>query len=274
MKNQNLEVYESDEIGVSDVNRIGSTDQRTNRSVIHHDDQHPTKVIELDTLIIEFVETGTAKLKEFLLPLVRDYSTKLPTIRKTYFRGLSVTKTPPDDRIGPSPAPEDNRYSAKGERCLYLIDDIHFLDKELKKSFFWIQEYDNIPFDKMRIADLSSENSSMDNNLTLAFQRAESGRTASGYEFEGALKKEGKSPYLMSQLLAACFKKEDWDGIYVPGVHGERGKCYHNLSIFETKVSNWRDWTTHPYYHGLIGAIHCTLPIAFVLLCVFVVQIL
>ena len=126
----------------------------------------------------------------------------------------------------------------------------------------------------MRIADLSSENSSMDNSLSLAFQRAESGRTASGYEFKDALKKKGKLKYLMSQLLAACFKKQGWDGIYVPGVHGERGKCYHNLSIFEAKVSNWRDWTTHPYYHGLIGAIHRTLPIAIVLLCVFVVKTL
>jgi hypothetical protein len=251
MKNENLQAAVFDGIGPSDGVRIGFTDHRTNRSIIHHDDQHPTKVIELDTLIIEFVKTGTAELKEFLLPLVQNFSIQLPAIRKTYFRGLRDSKTPHRDRIGPPQKPKkDNRYSVIGETCLYLIDDIHFLDKELGTSSFWIQEYDNIPFDKMRIADLSSENSSMDNNLTLAFQRAESGRTASGYEFEDELKKKGKSPYLMSQLLAACFKKENWDGIYVPGVHGERGKYYHNLSIFEAKVSNWRDWTTRPYYHN------------------------
>jgi hypothetical protein len=130
-----------------------------------------------------------------------------------------------------------------------LIDDIRFLSKELKTSPpFLIQEYDNIPFNSLNIANLSSENTVLDNSLALAFQWAESGRTSSGYKFEEILRKKGESEYLVSQLLAGCFKTQGWDGIYIPGVHGELGKHYHNLSIFEANISNWYNWTTRPYY--------------------------
>jgi hypothetical protein len=88
----------------------------------------------------------------------------------------------------------------------------------------------------------------LDNSLKLAFQWAESGRTKPDYQFEEILKKKGKSGYLVSQLLAECFKKYGWDGIFVPGIHGDSGKLYHNLSIFEAKISNWYNWTTRPYY--------------------------
>ena len=251
MKNENLEICESDAIGVSDTNRIGFTDHRTNRSAVHFDSQDPTKATELDALIRKFVETRTDELKKFLLPLVQDFSAQLSTTKKLFFRGISDSMKVKlqCDRIGPSPYPSDNRYSVRGETCLYLIDDIQFLGKELKTSSLLIQEYDNIPFDSMRIADLSSENTSLDNSLALAFQWAESGRTALGYKFEEVLIEKGGSGYLVSQLLASCFKKHGWDGIYVPGIHGGSGKHYHNLSIFGAEISNWQDWTTRPYYH-------------------------
>ena len=255
MKDENLKIYVSDTIGVSDRNRIGFTHHQTNRSAVHHDSQHPTKATELDTLIRKFVETrttDTTELEKFLLPLAQDFSTQLHTTKKTYFRGLSdsIEVKLQCDRIGPSPDPGDNRYSVKGEKCLYLIDDKEFLSKELKTSSLLIQEYDNIPFDSIRLADLSSENTSLDNSLALVFQWAESGKTALGYRFEEELREKGKSVYLVSQLLAACFKKEGWDGIYVPGIHGESGKHYHNLSIFGAKIANWWDWTTCPCYRG------------------------
>ncbi|MHC4146647.1 MAG: hypothetical protein ACYSUD_17960 [Planctomycetota bacterium] len=251
MKNETLQICVSDAIGLSDRIRTGSKEHRTGRSADYYDSQQPAKGPELDELIRKFVETSTSELEEFLLPIVRDFSTQFQPKKKNFYRGLCYSEKAniQCDRIGPSPKPEDNRYSVKGEPCLYLIDNIQFLYEELKTSSLLIQEYDNIAFNNMRIADLSAENASLDNILHLAFQRAESGRTAS-YKFEEVLRKKGESPYLVSQLLAACFKKQDWDGMYIPVVHGASGKNYHNLSIFASKISNWRDWATRPYYRG------------------------
>ena len=254
MKDENLKIYEYDEIGMSEAIQIGFTQHQTNRSAVYHDSEHPTRAKELDALIKKFVENSSDELRQFILPLVQNFSTKLHSTKKTYYRGLPASKEDKlrCDRIGPSQDPADNRYSVKGEQCLYLIDNKHFLGKELKTSAsLLIQEYDNIPLDRLNIADLSSENALLDNSLKLAFQWSESGRTKPDYQFEEILKKKGKSGYLVSQLLAGCFKKYGWDGIFVPGIHGDSGKLYHNLSIFEAKISNWRKWTTRPYYRVL-----------------------
>lgn len=251
MKDENLKIYGYGEIGVSDRNIIGFTKHQTGRSTVNHDSLYHTKAIEINALIRKFVEIPNDELRQFILPLVQNFSAKFHSTRNTYYRGLpdSMEEKLKCDRISPSPDPDDNRYSVKKEPCLYLIDDIQFLGKELKTSSpLLIQEYDNIRFNSLNIADLSSENVSLDNSLALAFQWAESGRTDSGYKFEEILRKKGKSKYLVSQLLAKCFKIHGWDGIYVPGVHGESGKHYHNLSIFEAKISNWYNWTTRPYY--------------------------
>jgi hypothetical protein len=77
---------------------------------------------------------------------------------------------------------------------------------------------------------------------------AENGRTSSGYHFEEQLETRGKSKYLVSQLLPSYFKKYSWDGLYIPGVHGNPGHHYHNLVIFGSAVDKWEEWADGPYF--------------------------
>ena len=80
------------------------------------------------------------------------------------------------------------------------------------------------------------------NSLALAFDMAESGMTSTGYHFEEELQARSRSRYLVSQLLSSYFMKNTWDGLYIPGVHGN-GEChYHNLVIFGPIVDKWKDW--------------------------------
>jgi hypothetical protein len=247
---KNLEISVDEQIGVSESLIIGSTEDSTNRTVLHYDSECPTDSGKIDELIKNFVEDNKPDLENFLSVLVGKFSMRFQKPIKCFFRGLPDLEEDKleSDRLGPSPNPKDNRYSVRGEPCLYLIDDIFFLDKELETSSLLIQEYDNIPFDIVRIADLSPENIALDNSLALAFQRAESGRTASGYKFEKFLKEKDKSRYLVSQLLATCFKKQGWDGFFIPGVHGGSGEHYHNLTIWGDCLASWRKWVPGPYY--------------------------
>jgi len=77
---------------------------------------------------------------------------------------------------------------------------------------------------------------------------AENGRTSSGYNFEQELGNRGKSKYLVSQLLSSSFKRNGWDGIFIPGVHGSQGRHYHNCTIFSTIVDQWKDWASGSYF--------------------------
>ena len=247
---KDLKISVGEQIGVSESIIIGSKEDNTNRTVLHHDSECSTDSVKIDELIKNFVEDHKPDLENFLSVLVTKFSMRFQKPTKCFFRGLPVSEEDKleSDRLVPSPNPKDNRYSVRGEPCLYLIDDMYFLDKELKTSSLLIQEYDNIPFDIVRIADLSPENKALDNSLALALQRAESGRTASGYKFEKALREKDRSRYLVSQLLATCFKKKGWDGFFIPGVHGGSGEHYHNLTIWGDCLASWSKWVTVPFY--------------------------
>lgn len=252
MKNDDLKVFASEDVDVSNGFRIGSTDDNTNRNVLHHDSEIPTDSVKIDKFIKTYVEKGGNELNDFLRSLVKDFSLRFIHPKSTFYRGIPASSEPKVDgnKIGPSSAPKNNRYSADGEMCLYLIDDWTFLPQELKKlgcGKFLIQDYDNIPFETLRIADLSSENTALDNSLALAFQRTESGRTAAGCNFEDVLEKSGKSKYLVSQLLASFFKAAGWDGFLIPGVHGGSGRHYRNLAVWGNALDSWKDWTTTSY---------------------------
>jgi len=249
-KGKDLKVYLSDRISMSDGIKIGSTDDNTNRTVIHYDSESPTHSVMIDKLIRTFVENGRTDLKNYFARLVKNFTAQLVKTNKVFYRGISALNKDnlKVNRIGPSPKPKDNRYSVEGEHCLYLIDDWNFLCKELATSSLLIQKYDNIPFENIRLGDLSSENKALDNSLALSFQRAESGRTAAGYNFEGVLQQKGQSKYLVSQLLASSFKNAGWDGFLIPGIQGGSGSHYRNLTIWGDALDNWRKWATMPFY--------------------------
>jgi hypothetical protein len=238
-----------DSIKMSDGLVIGATSGRTNRSTIHSDSFNPTDTVKIQKLIIDFVEKGLDGLSPFIDSLVQNFDTTLQGKNITFYRGvdISVEKHLSSKKIGPSPNSNDGRYNVKGDKCIYLIDDIDFLFSEIESSNALIQRYD-IPVYKFKIADLSSNNKDIHNSLALAFDMTENGRTSSGYNFEEALENCGKSKYLVSQLLSNIFKKYGWDGLYIPGVHGSNGQYYHNCTIFSTIANQWENWAIGSYF--------------------------
>ncbi|MEW5803224.1 MAG: hypothetical protein AB1847_14095 [bacterium] len=180
---------------------------------------------------------------------MRDFKKKLTGENLLFYRGvdISVKEKLKSLFIGPSPASKDGRYNREGERCLYLITDIEPLKSELKSSELLVQEY-YIPVDRYKIADLASDNSELHNNLAIAFHMAERGATPSGYDIEKELEKRRRSKYSFSQLLASIFKRYNWDGLYIPGVHGSPGKYYCNMAIFDSIIDQWESWVKPGYY--------------------------
>lgn len=246
-----ISVTVQDGITIRDDLVIGSTSGQTNRSTTHADTRNPTDTVKIQKLIIDFVENGIDGLTPYIDFLVKKFDTPLLGKTLKFFRGvdISVKKHLSSGKIGPSPIANDGRYNVKGEKCIYLIDNQDFLYSELNSSSILIQRFD-VPVDSLRIADISSNNDNLHNSLALAFDMTENGRTSSGYNFEAELEKRGKSKYLVSQLLSSSFKRNGWDGIYIPGVHGSQGRHYHNCTIFSTVVDQWEDWANGPYFHA------------------------
>ncbi len=240
-------VHES--ITVRDDLIIGSTSGKTNRSTIHSDNRNPTDTVKIQEFIIEFVEKRTDSLLKYIDPLVKDFNTFLQGLYITFYRGvdISVWKKLSSNKIGPSPNSNDGRYNVQGEKCIYLIDTIDFLFSEINSLDMLVQRYD-IPVCKLKIADLSSNNKELHNSLALAFDMIENGRTSTGYNFESVLENRGESKYLVSQLFSNTFKKYGWDGLYIPGVHGNQGQFYNNCTIFGTIVDQWENWAIGSYF--------------------------
>jgi len=222
---------------------------KTNRLIKHSDSMEETDTGLIEELIVCYVEHESYELDSYIEALVKNFSNRLFLPSPVFFRGIdiSVKVKLTSDKIGPSPCPRDGRYNKPGEKCIYLIDTIDFLYPELNTLRILVQRY-TIPIDTLKIANLSPNNKNLCNSLALAFDMAERGMTASGYGFERELEKRGKSRYLVSQLLSSLFKKYGWDGIYIPGVHGEQGRHYHNLAIFGTIVDEWEAWANGSYF--------------------------
>lgn len=238
-----------DETKVSDDLVIASTSGKTNRSTIHADTSNPTDTVKIQKLIIDFVENGLDSLAPYINTLVKNFDFPLKGTKLKFYRGVdvSVKKHILTDQIGPAPNAIDGRYNVKDEKCLYLIDNLNFLYSELNSTSILIQEF-NVPVDSFRIADISPNNNNLHNSLALVFDMTENGEASSGYNFEAELEKRGKSKYLVSQLLSSSFKRNGWDGLYIPGVHGNQGQHYHNCTIFNTIVNQWEDWAKGSYF--------------------------
>jgi len=228
---------------------IQATSGKTNRSVIHSDSRNETDVVKLEKLIISYVQHAVSDLALYIETLVKDFNTRLCLPNTVFYRAvdISIKGHLSSTQIGPSPNASNGRYNIGGEKCIYLIDTIDFLYQELKSSSILVQKF-IIPIDTLNIADLSPGNKNLHNSLSLVFDMAERGMTSSGYRFEDQLQTHGGSKYHVSQLLSNCFKKYEWDGLYIPGVHGNPGHHYHNLVIFGPVVDEWENWADGPYF--------------------------
>lgn len=243
-----------DEVVEEDLNLTGDlivsfTDGKTNRSAIHADSRNPTDTDKLQKDIIDFIENNSDKLDYFIEQLVKDFTNVLILDNCVFYRGVdaSLRESITCNVIGPAPDPGSGRYNKKRETCLYLIDNFDFLFSELDSESILVQKY-NISIPNFKIADLSQNNKSLHNSLGLAFQMTERGNTSSGYDIEANLEKREKDRYLVSQLLASHFRKYHWEGMFIPGVHGNAGVHYHNLALFGSIINQWKQWIEGKYF--------------------------
>jgi len=230
----------------------------TNRSVTFFDTENPTDVQKITDCVKGYVTNGNCELNNTIGSLVSNFITRLNDEGMIFYRALpgNFKGELLSRYIGPAPVPEDGRYNKKTAQCLYLTSDKQFLWKELKLSNtkLLVQKY-IIPTRKYKIANLSVANNSINNSLALSFWMAESGKTLSGYDFETELELQGKSKYLISQLLSSHFKENGWDGIYFPGVHGSPKKYYNNLILFSAAATQWRQMVDSEYFEMSVNDI-------------------
>lgn len=248
-KKRIIDLTLKDEMQMGDDLVVSVISGKTNRSVIHSDSINETDTAKLEKLIIRYVQS-LVNLTSYIETFAKDFNNRLSLNEGVFYRAVdsSIKKDLSSNQIGPSPkGASDGRYNTCGEKCIYLIDRVDFLYDELNSSSILTQKF-KITTDKLQIADFSSENKNLHNNLSLAFDMAERGMTSSGYPFEDELQSHGQSRYLVSQLLSTCFKKHAWDGLYIPGIHGNSGQQYHNLVIFGPAVDQWEKWADGCYF--------------------------
>jgi hypothetical protein len=222
---------------------MGTTAGATGRYALHSDSRNPTDALKIEQLIGDYLSGQTAPLQSFIDELASSFDWR-SIFEGTFYRGVGSPVLPRirGDRIGPSPTPNEGRYNRRGDKALYLVDDLSFLGAELNATDFLVQQY-AINLSQLRIADLTPDNTNVPNSLSLLFQAAEQGKTGAGLDFEAKLQESGKSRYLISQSLSESFIRHGWEGLHVPGVHGKAGQHYRNLVLFGHCVDSWEKWT-------------------------------
>lgn len=241
-----------DNINLTDDIVAKVTRGNTNRTHIATNTKNPVDTEKIRNLIIEFLYNRDNKIFNYIRNLVSNFDDILSNNNTTFYRAIdySIKSKLTTNKIGPSPYPDDNRYSKKGENALYLIDkkDFELISKEinLEKDKLLLQKY-KIPIDDIKIADISSCNKNINNSILIIFDICETGNISSKIKINKKFKEIGLSEYLFSQKIAGIFKEFGWDGLYIPGVHGSINNHYHNLCIFSPKCNNWENWTSEPY---------------------------
>lgn len=151
----------------------------------------------------------------------------------TGFRGRCppfARNVPASEEMGPPPghvAPA-SRYNEAGKPALYLCATRAAVALELGASEdVWVQEF-RIPVAELRIADLGSPESDLDQLLAAVMWIA---------ELAGA---DGHPSQKFSRLIASMVA-EHFDGMLVPGVRGNESTLYRNLVIL-CPGEAWRNW--------------------------------
>lgn len=236
-----------DTVGMKDDLAIGITHGQTGRYALHADSAHPTDTLFIDDLVRKAADGRPDELWVYLDGLVAQFESAA-VIETAFYRGVSagIRDKIVGSQIGPSPAPSQGRYNHKGEKCIYLIDNLSFLSAEVGVRELLVQDF-RVPLHELRVADLTPQNAAVSNSLSLVFQMTERGKTGAGFDFEDHLTNRGESRYFVSQLVADAFKRRGWQGLYIPGVHGEGGVTYRNLALFGDCVDRWQEWAIGTY---------------------------
>lgn len=247
----------SDNVGLNmrDSFSISSTDVRTNRTTLDESDEMPTNRVKIVELLEDFVNTGDeTSLVEHFEPLVKEFTHKW-TDEIICYRGVDKNLYSKFECKRISPTPKDyaqnNRYSKKNERAFYLIDKSKFIRNEINLNEWIEQKYIINPIThKLKLANVTSSNIELHNDLAHIFKISESGKSSTGINFENVLKEKNVNRYLISQFIANLFKQYEWDGLVIPGVHGHSQEHYNNIVIFEYALDAWSEWCDGEFYNS------------------------
>lgn len=146
--------------------------------------------------------------------------------RRRFLAGYS----PSPWEMGPPPsasAPE-GRYNKVGESVLYLCESERAVLEEpiTGTGPLWIQRF-VLPADQLAIADFSSVRG--DDFLSKVFLFAELAGNP------------GVAVQLCFSQFVASLVSRHFDGMWIPGVRGNKNHRYCNLVMFRAE-SRWRDW--------------------------------
>jgi hypothetical protein len=252
-KMQTIELSDNMGLNMRDSFAISSTDIRTNRTTLDESDETPTNRIKIVEIIEEFIHTGNnTKLNEHFEPLVKEFTHHWEN-KIICYRGVdkNLSNKFENNQIAPTPTEyaQNNRYSQKNERVFYLIDKPKYIKNEVALDEWIEQKYIlNSKTNKLKLADVTSSNKELHNDLAHIFKTSESGKSSTGIDFEKMCKEKYNNKYLISQFIAKLFKKYKWDGLVIPGVHGNSDGIYNNIVIFEHVLDNWQSWCDGEFY--------------------------
>lgn len=250
-------IYLSDSVGVNmrDSFSISSTDVRTNRTTLDESDETPTNRVRIIKLIEEFINTkDDTNLTNHFEPLVKEFSHSWEDEIICY-RGVCKDLYCKFESKQISPTPKEyaqnNRYSKQNERAFYLIDNPKFIKNEIGLTEWIEQKYIINPIThKLKLANVTSSNVELHNDLAHIFKISESGKSSTGIDFEKISKENYDNKYLISQFIANLFKEYKWDGLVIPGVHGHSEEHYNNIVIFEHVLDDWQSWCDGELYES------------------------
>lgn len=230
---------------MKDFLKITVTSPSTGRSASWIDQATGFEAKDVETEIINFIETGDPEQINALLGCaIKNFKSEYKGVAElTFYRGVELAKVK-DVRLGPPPCglQGSSRYnksdsSDRGQRTLYTASCPQAVLYELKQDRCKMQEFRFV--EEMKIADLTSSNSTLDDKLRVAFLCAERGKTMMTELDNLADEKR----YVLSQWLADQFRACHWDALLVPGVHGSSDFQYNNLCVFYPKSDVWLNYT-------------------------------
>jgi uncharacterized Zn ribbon protein len=252
-KMQTIELSDNMGLNMRDSFSISSTDIRTDRITLDENDDNPTNRIKIVKIIEEFIHTGNdTQLTEHFEPLVKEFTHHWEN-KIICYRGVNknLSYTFKNKQISPTPKEyvANNRYSQKNEMAFYLIDKPKYIKNEIGIDEWIEQKYIlNPKYHKLKLAYVTSTNKELHNDLAHIFKISESGKFSTGINFENILKEKSANKYLISQFIANLFKQYEWDGLVIPGIHGNSKEVYNNIVIFEHALDSWQSWCDGEFY--------------------------
>lgn len=230
---------------MKDLLKITVTFPSTGRSAPWVDQATGFQARDVETEIIKFIETGDPEqINDLLGCAIKNFNSEYKGVAElTFYRGVELAKVEAK-RFGPPPSglQSSSRYnksdnSDPGQRTLYTASSPQAVLCELKQDKCKMQEFKFVK--EMKIADLTSSNSTLDDKLRVAFLFAERGKPLMSER--DSLVDERR--YVLSQWLADQFRACHWDALLVPGVQGNSDFQYNNLCVFHPKSDDWLIYT-------------------------------